>query len=184
VISRTQQWMLAGGLLLAVLGILFGFTYAYRVQHQTLLVLRESYSKGFVAAAQNEPIAADRALQQARLANYRYGRIVDVHTHIIKLASVLLLGALLCPLIAASEARKRALAVLFAVGACVFPAGVLAEVFWPGRTPQAMAAAGALLVIFSFAGMTLGLLSGLRLREKESGRMPSAAGQSFPGLFD
>jgi len=72
----------------------------------------------------------------------------------------LLLVALIYPVVSLPEKRKRMLAIMFLVGSSVFPLGVLAEIYVRGRSAQALAAAGAMLVILAFAGMLCGLLQG------------------------
>ena len=87
-------------------------------------------------------------------------------THIIKLATVLLLVALVYPLVSLPEKRKQTLAIVLITGICVFPLGVLAEIKVRGRSAQAVAAVGALLVILSFGGIVWGLLRGSAARAR------------------
>ena len=163
-----EKVLLGGGLLLLVAGLLFGAGYGYVVQHQTLLVLRESYRDLLASSAAGDAAGAQAALAQAQRMNYAYVRAVDVHTHMIKLASVVLLVGLMYPLVALSDTARRRLAILFLAGSWLFPAGVFTEIFSHRLLPQALAAGGALLVVASLAGIVLGLWRGLRQSARSS----------------
>ena len=165
--SGWQRTLTVAALLLVAAGILVGFGHAVAVRHNTLPVLQ--YRAHWAAAAlasQNGPI---EAIQAAEHKSYTYTRVVDAHTHIIKLATVLLLVALVYPLIGLPEKRKRTLAIVLLTGICVFPLGVLAEIYMRGRSAEVVAAVGALFVILAFACMVWGLLRGSTAREKSSG---------------
>ncbi|HSA93319.1 MAG TPA: hypothetical protein VLE48_09940 [Terriglobales bacterium] len=157
-----EKVLLGGGMLLLVAGLLFGAAYGYLVEHQPLLVLRESYRDLLASSAAGDVAGAQAALTQAQRMNYAYVRAVDVHTHTLKLANVILLVGLFYPMVALSEVMRRRLAILFVAASWLFPAGVFAEIFSPGILPQALAAAGAALAVASLAGIVLGLWRGLR----------------------
>lgn len=159
--TASQRWLIFSGLVLAATGMIFGFVYTYAVDHQTLPLLREAYREAFTAAAANDATASQAALERAGAMNYKYVRIVDVHTHIIKLATVLLLAGLVYPLVAWSEKIKKLAAVCFVAGSLIFPSGVFLENFSSSLVPKAAAGAGALLAIVSFAVILLGLFRGL-----------------------
>jgi len=156
--SSSQRKLAAAALLLVAVGILFGFGHAVAVRYNTLPVLQ--YRTHWTAAALAAQHGPNEAIQATGHKSYAYTRVVDAHTHIIKLATVLLVLALIYPLVALPEKRKRMLAIMFLAGNCVFPLGVLAEIYVRGRSAQALAAAGAMLVIVAFAGMLWGLLQG------------------------
>ena len=91
---------------------------------------------------------------------YAYDRHVDVHGHWIGLAMVLLVLGLAVDRVSFDERVKRLLAVALLAGSLLFPLGVLIETLGRGPEPQALAVAGAALVIASLAGMTVGLARG------------------------
>jgi len=158
----SQRTLTVAALLLVAAGIVFGFAHAAAVRYNTLPVLqhREHWTAARLAS-QNGP---RDAIQAAEHKGYTYIRVVDAHTHIIKLATVLLLVALVYPLICLPEKRKRTLAIVLLTGICLFPLGVLAEIYVRGRSAQAVAAVGAMLVVLAFAGMVWGLLRGSAAR--------------------
>ena len=165
--SGSQRTLTVAALLLVAAGILVGLGHAAAVRYNTLPVLQ--YRAHWTAAALASENSPRDAIQAAEHKSYTYTRVVDAHTHIIKLATVLLLAALVYPLIGLPEKRKRTLAIVFLAGICVFPLGVLAEIYVQGRSAQAVAAAGAMLVILGFAGMVWGLLRGSAAHAKASG---------------
>jgi hypothetical protein len=156
--SGSQRTLTVAALFLVAAGILVGFVHAVAVRYNTLPVLQ--YRAHWTAAALASTNGPRDAISAAEQESYTDTRVVDAHTHIIKLATVLLLAALVYPLIGLPERRKRTLAIVFLTGICMFPLGVLAEIYVQGRLAQAVAAAGAMLVILGFTGMVWGLLRG------------------------
>ncbi|HYL12231.1 MAG TPA: hypothetical protein VEV41_04315 [Terriglobales bacterium] len=162
--SGSQRTLAAAALILVVAGIVLGFVHAATVRYKTLPVLQ--YRAHVTAAALASENGPEEAIQAAEHKSYAYIRVVDAHTHIIKLATVLLLVALVYPLVSLPEKRKQTLAIVLITGICVFPLGVLAEINMRGRSAQAVAAVGALLVILSFGGIVWGLLRGSAARAR------------------
>jgi hypothetical protein len=164
--SITQTRLVAAALLLVATGILVGFAHAAIARYNTLPVLQ--YRAHWMAASLATQHGSRQLIQDAEHKSYTYTRVVDAHTHLIKVATVLLLVALVSPLISLPEKRKRTLVIMFLAGNCAFPLGVLAEIFVQGRSAQALAATGAMLIIVAFAGMLWGLLRGTAVRVEPS----------------
>jgi hypothetical protein len=160
--SGSQPTLTAAALLLVAAGLVVGFAHAAAVHSNTLPVLQ--YREHWTAATLASQNGPREAIQAAQHKSYAYTRVIDAHTHIIKLATVLLLVALVYPIIRLPEKRKRTLAIMLIAGICVFPLGVLAEIYVRGRSAQAVAAIGALLVILGFGGLVWGLLRGSAAR--------------------
>jgi len=161
-----QRTLTVAALLLVSAGILVGIGHAVAVRYNTLPVLQ--YRAHWAASSLASQYGPSDAIQAAEHRSYIYTRVVDAHTHIIKLATVLLLAALVYPLIGLPEKRKRTLAFLLLTGICLFPLGVLAEIYVQGSSAQVAAAAGALLVVLAFGGMVWGLLRGSAGRARPS----------------
>lgn len=160
--SSWQRRLTAAALWLVAAGIVVGLAHAAAVRYNTLLVLQSrAHWTAAELALQNDP---QQAIEAAENKSYTSIRIVDAHTHIIKLATVLLLLPLVYPLINLPEKQKRTLSIALLTGICVFPLGVLAEIYVRGRSAQAIAAAGAMLIILAFAGLIWGLLRGSAVR--------------------
>ena len=155
--SGPQRMLIRAALLLIAAGILLGFGHGLMVRYNTFPVLQ--YRAYGTAATLSSKDGPSELIQAARHQSYTYTRMIDAHTHLIKVATVLLLLGLVYPLCSVSEQRKRVLGMTFLIGNCLFPLGVFAEIYIQGRSAQALAAIGALLVIASFAGMLWGLLN-------------------------
>jgi hypothetical protein len=151
-----QRKLTLAALWLIAAGILVGLGHAAAAQYNTLPVLQ--YRAHWMAASLASQSGPSEAVEAAQHKSYLYTRIIDAHTHIIKLATVLLLVAFVYPIITAPDKRKRTLAVILVTGICVFPLGVVAEIYTRGRSAQGVAALGAMMVILAFAGLVWGLL--------------------------
>ncbi len=152
-LTLPQKWLIVGGLLLALLGLVYGLVYTYFVDHQTLPRLREHYRGAFVAAAEGDAARVETELEEGQAMNYRYVRAIDVHTHWLKMASVAILLGLILPLVQWNRKTRQVLALLFLAGGVIFPLGVFAQVVTDSVVPQAVAALGAALAIVSVAGV-------------------------------
>lgn len=155
--SREQNWLVTGGLLLITAGLVFGLVYGWLVEHGTLLVLKESYVAALRAAATGNTTEMRSGAQAGQEANYRLVRAVDVHTHIIKMGTVVLLAGLLWPFL--GSAKKTSVAVGLVGGAVVFPLGVFLEIYTHSVAAQAVAASGAGLALLSFGDFCRRLFS-------------------------
>jgi len=172
--SGCQRLLIVAGLTLVTAGLLFGFVYGFVVEHGTLLVLKEAYGASLRNAAAGDWEASRFAFASGRFANYILVRAVDVHTHLIKMATLVLLLGLLWPLIR-SRASSRAAA--FVLGAVLFPAGVFAEIYTTSIMAKGLAALGAGIAILSLAAIFRGLL---RPSESVRDRNGTAGSASYP----
>lgn len=163
---NVQRTLAAGALALMLAGSAGGLVHGLLVEHETLLGLREHHQPAFEHAARGDMDSARAHLQQAIHGNFRYVRVIDAHTHVIKLASLALLLAFLLPLLPLGERARRVTAVAFLTGTILFPGGVLLQVCVPGLWFQAVAALGAGLVIAAMA-VTVRALFGFRPVDRE-----------------
>ncbi len=155
--NREQKWLVAGGLLLITVGLVFGVVYGWQVKHGTLLALKESYGSALRAAASGDAAQMRLGAQAGQEVNYRLTRAVDVHTHIIKMGTLVLLAGLLWPFL--GGARKRSAALGLMGGAIVFPLGVFLEICTHSIAAKAVAAIGAAVAILSFGDFCRRLFS-------------------------
>lgn len=158
------------GLLLIIVGMVFGDIFAVFVLHQNagrigehLLAATDAVSAGDAAAAQQHilRIGGPGGFLENR------GTKVDTHVHIIAFGYIALLLALLLPYVALTNRRQLQLARLFAVGATLLPVSVfLIYYVGVGGSPLAsqgigwasiLADFGGLLVIVACAGFLVGL---------------------------
>ena len=149
--------LLAGGIALAVWGMGYGLWYAVFAEHQALEEIGASLSTAFSGAARRDAAHSEAALLRYKESKYIYDRQVDVHSHWIGLAMVLIVLGLSFEKVSFSEKTKLWLAIGLLVGACVFPLGVLFQVYDHGPLARILAISGSALEIGSLCFIALGL---------------------------
>ncbi len=151
-----KRVLVVGGIALALWGMSYGLWYAVFAEHQALDGIGSSLAAGFADAAQRNVESSATHLGQYREAKYVYDRQVDVHSHWIGLAMLLLILGIAYDRIGFSEKWKLLLAIELLIGAFLFPFGVLLQTWSHGPLPRGLAIAGSVLVIASLAGMIVG----------------------------
>lgn len=154
--SGSRKLLLSSGALLAVWGMSFGLYYALFVEHQTLDKIGGSLATGFTRAAESDLIASSASLQAYADTQFDYVRFVDVHSHWIGLAMLLMVFGVAFDRVSFNESRRMLLAWLLVIGSVTFPLGVFLQTVDRGIIPQAVAASGAGLVIVALAAIALG----------------------------
>jgi hypothetical protein len=149
--NPARKLLLVGGVLLAVFGMLYGLHYAVFVEHQTLDRLGGSLSEAFVRAAERNTVEAHAAVDAYAATKYGYVREVDIHSHWIGLAMLLLVLGVAFDEVAFSERARTSIAVGLLTGSFVFPLGVLLQTF--GHNASFASA----LAIFGSATVTIAL---------------------------
>lgn len=158
--SRSRKLLLIGGLLLAVMGMIYGLWYAVFDEHQTLELMGRSLANGFAQAAERDLAGAHAALDQFGSVSGEYVREVHAHSHWITLGLVLIALGMAYERVGYSESVRFLLALALVIGSAVFPLGVFLQIFALGLVAKAMSILGSMLIIASFALITLGLLRG------------------------
>lgn len=154
--SASRRILLIGGLALAAWGMAYGLWYAVFAEHQALDVIGSALTSGFSAAAQRDPAGITLALARYREAKYVYDRCVDVHSHWLGLAILLIVVGLAFDRVAFSEKSRRFLAVGLLLGAVLFPFGVWLQTLSHGSFPRAASVAGSALMVLSLAAAAYG----------------------------
>jgi hypothetical protein len=155
--SGARRLLLIGGIALALWGMSYGLWYAVFAEHRALDGIGASLTAGFLGAAEKNPASSASALSQYREAKYIYDRQVDVHSHWIGLAMLLIVLGIGFDRVGFSKRLRFILAAALFLGATLFPLGVLLQTLSHGAAPRAIAAAGSALVIASLAGCSIGL---------------------------
>ena len=155
--SAARRLLLAGGIALALWGMGYGLWYAVFAEHQALEEIGVSLSTAFSSAAQRDAAQSAAALLRYKESKFIYDRQVDVHSHWIGLAMVLIALGLCFNKVSFSEKTKLWLAFGFLAGAWLFPLGVLFQVYDHGQLPRILAISGSALEIASLCLITLGL---------------------------
>ena len=154
----SRRLLILGGIALAIWGMAYGLWYALAAEHQALDSIGASLSDGFAAAANREPAAMDAALDTYRHAKYVYDRQVDVHSHWIGLAMLLIVLGIGFERVAFPERWRAVIGAALLLGAIVFPLGVLMQTWSHGPLPRAVAIVGSALLIGGLAITALGAL--------------------------
>ena len=143
--------LLVGGITLAALGMLYGLHYAIFVEHQTLDRMGGSLAQAFVHASERNLPAAHGAVDAYASNKYDYVRQVDIHSHWIGLAMVLIVLGVGFDQVGFSQRYRIWIAVALLTGSFIFPLGVILQ------TVQHGAVFGSVLAIVGSAAVTVSL---------------------------
>ncbi len=155
--SGAKKILIFGGLALATIGMLYGLYYAVFVEHQTLDSIGGSLAGSFVQAAERRLPEAHGAIDAYAAAKYNYVRQVDVHSHWIGLAMLMIVMGAAFDRVGFSERVRLWIAIAFLIGAVGFPLGVILQtVNHGGAFPSALAIAGSALVTIALLAAAIG----------------------------
>ncbi len=155
--TGSQKLLIISGAALAIWGMGFGLYYALFAEHQTLEKIGGSLATSFIDGAKGDLMAARESLQTYADIQFAYVRSVDVHSHWIGLAMLLIVFGFSFDRLGFTESRRMTVSRVLAVGSVTFPLGVILQTLDRGLIPQAVAALGAALVIIALAAIVLGL---------------------------
>jgi hypothetical protein len=168
-----RRLLIVSGILLIIVGMIFGDIFAVFVLHQNagrigehLLAATEAVATGDAAAAEQNilRIGGPGGFLENR------GTKVDTHVHMIAFGYIALLLAIVLPYVALSGKQKTQLAMLFVVGATLLPPAVFL-IYYVGTAYSPLEAIGwasiaadlgGLLVIIACLGFLMGLWRHLR----------------------
>ena len=154
--SGSRKLLIISGVVLAIWGMSFGLYYALFAEHQALDKIVSSLTTGFTQGAQGDLIEARASLQTYADTQFDYVRSVDVHSHWLGLAMLLIVFGVAFDRVGFTERRRMLLAWSLIIGSVTFPLGVILQTLDRGIIPQAVAAIGAVLVITALAAIALG----------------------------
>lgn len=158
--SSARKVLIAGGTVLALLGMLYGLHYAVFVEHQTLDRMGGSLASAFVSGAERNLPESRSALDAYAAAKYDYVRQVDLHGHWIGLAMLMIILGVVFDELAFDERARLAIALAMLVGSIMFPLGVILQTLRIGPLGSALAIAGSALVIAALGATAVGLMRG------------------------
>jgi len=155
--SGARKVLIFGGVALAAFGMLYGLHYAVFVEHQTLDGMGASLMAVFTSAAARNMPQAHASLQSYADTKYKYIRQVDVHSHWIGLAMLMIVLGVAFDSTALSSRMQTLVAWGLLTGSVVFPLGVMLQTLTRGsELANACAIAGSGLVIVSLAVTAVG----------------------------
>ena len=159
--SRDRQILVFGGIALAAFGMFYGLYYALFVEHQTLDQMGGSLATAFVNAAERKLPESTAALDQYATTKYDYVRQVDVHSHWIGLAMLMIVLGAAFDRVTFSGSVKFWIALALTVGSAIFPLGVILQtVSHNSILASALAIFGSGLVIMALGVTALGFARG------------------------
>src|SRR5262249_48285663 len=137
--------------------MLYGLHYAVFVEHQTLDRLRASLAEAFVHGAQRRLSEAHNDVAEYAATRYAYVRQVDVHSHWIGLAMLMIVLGMVFNKVAFGEGTRLLIALALLVGSVIFPLGVILQTVSHGSSfASAVAIMGSGLVIAALAAIAVG----------------------------
>jgi hypothetical protein len=154
-LGGSSRLLVISGVALAIWGMNFGLYYALFAEHQALDKMGGSLAAAFSDGAKGDLIATHDSLQAYADAQFNYVRSVDVHSHWIGLAMLLIVLGIAFDRGGFTGGRQKLLACLLVIGSVAFPLGVHLQTLDRGIIPQAVAAVGAGLVIIALAAVAL-----------------------------
>jgi hypothetical protein len=157
--NRARKVLVFGGLALAAFGMLYGLYYAVFVEHQTLDHMGRSLATAFVCAAERQIPESRMALDAYALTKYDYVRQVDVHSHWIGLAMLMIVLGAAFDRVAFGERLKLWTAWALLAGSVLFPLGVILQTASHGSMfASALAIVGSALVTCALAVIAFGFM--------------------------
>src|ERR1700730_16314639 len=123
--SGAGKLLVFGGIALAVLGMSYGLHYALSVEHQTLDQMGGSLATAFLNAAGRNMPEAHAAVGAYGVVKYDYVRQVDVHSHWIGLAMLMIVLGVVFDNVAFGDGVRFLIALAMLAGSIVFPLGVI-----------------------------------------------------------
>ena len=155
--SAARKLLVFGGVSLAAFGMLYGLHYAIFIEHQTLDRMGGSLATAFVHAAERNLPDAHTALESYGDTRYDYVRQVDVHSHWIGLAMLMIVMGIAFDSVGFGERTRFWIALALMLGSVIFPLGVILQTqTHGGMVASALAVAGSVLVIGSLTAVAVG----------------------------
>jgi lipopolysaccharide export LptBFGC system permease protein LptF len=116
-----------------------------------------SLAQAFVHAAERNPTEAHNALNSYATTKYDYVRQVDIHSHWIGLAMLLMVLGVVFDSVAFSQRSRTVIAAALVSGSFVFPLGVILQtVSRGGSLPSALAIVGSATVTIALGAVVWG----------------------------
>lgn len=154
--SADRKVLIFGGITLALIGMVYGLYYAVFVEHQTLDQMGGSLAGAFISAAARSGPQSEDSLGNYGRARYRYVRQVDVHSHWIGLAMLMIVLGVVFDELRFAEHRRVLLAWSLLLGSASFPLGVMLQTMNFQVMGSALAIVGSGLVILTLSATAAG----------------------------
>jgi hypothetical protein len=154
--SRAAKLLIIGGVALAAFGMLYGLHYAIFIEHQSLDGMGMNLTQAFLHSAERNVPEAHASLAAYATTKFNYVRQVDVHSHWIGLAMLMIVLGVVFERVGFSDHTRFWLALMLLLGSVIFPLGVILQTANHGLLPSAFAVVGSAMVIVSLAAIAFG----------------------------
>lgn len=155
--SGSRKLLIFGGIALAAFGMLYGLHYAVFVEHQTLDSMGGVLATAFVAAAGRDIPQARNGIDAYAATKYNYVRQVDVHSHWIGLAMIMIVLGVVFDHVGFTDKLCSWIALALASGSFLFPLGIWLQTQTHGAAlASRLAIMGAGLVIAALGTVAVG----------------------------
>ena len=154
--TRSGKLLIIGGVALAAFGMLYGLHYAIFIEHQSLDGMGMNLTRAFVHAAERNLSESHASLSAYAATKFNYVRQVDVHSHWIGLAMLMIVLGVVFDRVGFNDRTRFWLALMLLLGSIVFPLGVILQTANQGPLPSVLAVAGSAMVIVSLAAIAFG----------------------------
>jgi hypothetical protein len=158
--NRSRRLLILGGAVLAAVGMLYGLHYAVFVEHQALDRMGSSLAGAFANAAERHWDDSQSALIAYRETKYDYVRQIDVHSHWIGLAMLMIVLGVVFDEVAFGDRVRFLIALAMLAGSIVFPLGVILQTERMVPLGSALAILGSALVILALGVTAVGFMRG------------------------
>ena len=158
--KHSQKILLTGGLVLAILGMAYGFWYAVADEHPTLERMGVSLASAFAEVANGDMEQARESLDAYGATRFEYIREVHTHGHVVALSTLLILLGLFFNQLGFSERIRTYLASLLVFGTAALPLGSFLDIVLTGPLPNVVAVLGTIAIIGGMFATAIGFFRG------------------------
>ena len=160
--NPSRKLLIFGGLALAAIGMSYGLYYALFTEHQTLEGMGGALTTAFVQTARRNLPQAHAAIALYGRTKYDYVRQVDMHSHWIGLAMLMIVIGVVFDSVNFREGTRRWLALALLAGSVLFPLGVILQTASPAAWfPSILAVTGSAIVTIALAAVAWGFARAL-----------------------
>ena len=161
--EKLQLRLIITGLVIILVGFLYGMFHTIAVDHAPRLQLREDYQVAFTQAADSglDDRTSQSTLNSIDSVNARsveYQRAIGAHTHAIYLGLMIIILGLVFNFALANSRYKSHIAISLGVGTVIYPLGLALQASGLIKTGEVFALLGSVAVIGCIGLIVLNLL--------------------------
>lgn len=152
--EKLQLRLVIGGLVIILLGFLYGMAHTLSVDHTPRMSLRDDYESGFAELAdrgldQQSVRSTLQHIETVNTSSIKYQRAIGAHTHAIYLGMLVIILGLFFNRILAGSRHSTLLAAMLGAGVVIYPLGLAAQAAGFILLGEGLALLGSLMIIAS-----------------------------------